>query len=759
MQDSSSGVAANSISDGDRISAPRETGNVDDRPDQMTMIFSSNIVRTLGADMYSNLGKVFVEFIANAYDSDSLEVRIDLDFEAIDAERKRLRDRHKNQIAEKAKAAEAEQQSEKPDDDEAVVDAVATDFDVLLGTLGPEYTITIEDDGHGMSWGDIQQKFLSVNRQRRRGKSGRDTHLKTDGGRMVMGRKGVGKLAGFGAASQMVITSTIAGEDFETVATIDTTMIEPSEPISNLRIPVSYNKCDASKSGTKIVLAQLRSEALTERRETIEKTIRQRFFGIAHENFFIKINGDILEPEIPEYPFIYPEPLKVDDIKNGKMAEASFDTELIGEFSFNYYVGFRAKSMVGADQGARIYCNRRLAAGPSLFGLKSGLHNFHGTTYMDCMIEADFLDRGTVDMISTDRGDLKEGNEITVAFLEKVRSIMEAAVREHGKWRERKAKQVISEDPTARLLNDIIKHLPSKTRKPALRLMEIMARDYDVDSDEFREMAPTLIRSINSGEVLVKLSTQGINLKDIADLTEQLRELAEIERWDTLKLYRARRAAILKLVQLYEQSIKDWKKYQNEGQLHTLLKENPWLVRPEFSHYISSNEGMNTVVSRLASILKVDEYANVVDGDRSDPTRPDLVFLASEPSLDGPFIIKIVELKALEKGLRMEDWRQLEDYIGKTRMWCEANLDHNVSLQGMLIGSMPDADTKIYEEKSLLEKFRSSTPKDPIEIIGIADLIKRTRAAHIDAIRAIETEMVENGEEYSDLPSAPVKGV
>ncbi|MHB2264792.1 ATP-binding protein [Aliihoeflea sp. PC F10.4] len=710
------------------------------RPTEMTMQFMSSTLRTLGADMYSNLGKVLVEFVANAYDADASKVDIKIDFDEIGRERERLKAEYKARLREVGPG---------PDDEDAS-DLVAS-FDIMHQTMRSDVTIVIEDDGHGMTWSEVQDNFLPVNRQRRMDRNRVERNLRTKSGkRMVMGRKGVGKLAGFGAALTAVVETSVAGEPEATRITIDIREVNETTAISALPLPVEYLTKETTKSGTIITLSNLRADALKETKEKIESTIAQRFFGIKADDFAISINGEPLEPYRPDYVFIHPRSLSQAQIDTGEMAAATFDVQDVGTFDFQYYVGFRNRSLKGSERGARIYCNKRLAAGPSLFGLKTGMHNFYGSDYMECMVEADILDRGGVDLIATDRGDLKEGNEIVDSFLDAVRRVMEDAIKDHGKWRDEKAVQDLQSDPVAKLISKQIEILPKKTREPSRKLLQIFARDYDVSSDEFKELAPALIQSINSSEILIKLSSAGVHLKTIQELAGQLREVAEIERWDSLKLYRARKNGILKLQSLLEKSRDDWKKRQYEKDFHDLLKENPWLIRPEFSHFVTSDMRMSKVVSQIARDLKVDEYAPVMDGDKEDIKRPDLVFLASEPSLDGPFIIKIVELKSPTIPLRLEHWRQLEDYVLTTEDWCKTNLPHRVNVQGLLIGELPDAETSVREEINLIGKYAEQQPRERIRIVGMTELLKDARTAHMAAIDAIEKELGDDDAETAD---------
>ena len=74
-------------------------------------------------------------------------------------------------------------------------DANASMVEISLqeGNVDSSSTIIVRDDGHGMTYEEIGNKYLRVGRKRRNEEGG-----KTDGGkRDVMGRKGIGKLSVF----------------------------------------------------------------------------------------------------------------------------------------------------------------------------------------------------------------------------------------------------------------------------------------------------------------------------------------------------------------------------------------------------------------------------------------------------------------------------------------------------------------------------------------------------------------------------------
>src|SRR3546814_3232572 len=85
-----------------------------------------------------------------------------------------------------------------------------------------------------------------------------------------------------------------------------------------------------------------------------------------------------------------------------------------------------------------------------------------------------------------------------------------------------------------------------------------------------------------------------------------------------------------------------WKKKGIEKQLHNLLKEQPWLIRPEYSRYLTSDQDLSRVSTALAKHLGVDEFAAM-----NDLKRPDLVFVMSDAGV--PHRINVIELKSHDR--------------------------------------------------------------------------------------------------------------
>jgi hypothetical protein len=133
-------------------------------PDELVLTFAGNIVKHLGVQMYAGRPvPAIAELVSNSWDADAknVEIRVPLD------------------------------ESWEPDNE--------------------NHTIEVSDDGHGMTWDMIRYSYLDVGRDRRE----EEKTDKSPDGRTLQGRKGIGKLAGFGIADIVEVQTVYEGPDPE----------------------------------------------------------------------------------------------------------------------------------------------------------------------------------------------------------------------------------------------------------------------------------------------------------------------------------------------------------------------------------------------------------------------------------------------------------------------------------------------------------------------------------------------------------------
>ncbi len=190
------------------------TGKVDSLPvesldsNPLVLKFGGSLVEQLGAQLYPSVTATVAELISNAWDADARNVWVTVPF-AQDW------------------AANAE--------------------------------LVVLDDGHGMSRLDAQNAYLIVGRKRRLSALGD----RSEGGRLVHGRKGIGKLATFGTAGLLACTTLRA--DNTTAFAIDYDEVRQLQPDEDYRVemieqPSPLISPDGTPlySGTRVSLTRLR---------------------------------------------------------------------------------------------------------------------------------------------------------------------------------------------------------------------------------------------------------------------------------------------------------------------------------------------------------------------------------------------------------------------------------------------------------------------------------------------------------------------
>lgn len=212
------------------------------QPRELVMSISLNALEHLGINLYSNVPAVLSEIVANAWDADAKNVTVTID-----------------------KAVE---------------------------------TITIEDDGMGMSRDGVIDRFLTVGFKRREALGGT-----TSGGRKPMGRKGIGKLSIF-SISQIAEVYTVQGKD-HTAFKMDREVIrkaitgnaqKPYKPEELKSFPADLKK------GTRIVLSGLSKSLSGMTVEGLKRRVARRFSVIGPKHKFkVTVNGAAVSPDDRAY--------------------------------------------------------------------------------------------------------------------------------------------------------------------------------------------------------------------------------------------------------------------------------------------------------------------------------------------------------------------------------------------------------------------------------------------------------------------------
>ena len=709
-------------------------------PKQLLFKVAPHIVQDLGLNLYTSLHRVLVEFVANAYDADSPWVRLDLDHDAITAARENMR---KSYNAEKILAQGKDAQPP----------PLATRI------LPDSCTITISDQGFGMSREELDSKFLVAGRRRRTDDA--EFGSTTPKGRAVMGRKGLGKLAGFGVAKCIEIVTRKEGESHATKVALD--YDELIRHAGTDQIPVEEEVLadggGIDPHGTRITLRRLMYDPLKSRATTIEEQLAEHFALIQRDDFAININGEpVIAIEKP-LAFAWPEP---------DTALDAFITKVLaredgGEVTFSYRLRFtkEGEALPAQRRGIRVYARKRLAAAPSLLAADTNMHGFRMTDYLDGVVHADFIDAEETDYIATDRQSLRWESPLLSDLHNFLSGEIKKACYEAQRKRDAAAPAVVKVDPFT--VKEIAKYsnFSKKDKAMALRFAVTLKKacKQGVDDPLYQEQLPALIRGLGHGRLLVALrelaaeATPALERVSV-EITRLMAE--ELDQFVSTALARLDAITALQKIVLAV----DFKASRKEKEVQVLFERAAWLVDPTYTQFLSADVTLETLFERLAKTLKIGKHAGAIDTSKAD--RPDLVSLVGSGSLAR---LVIIEIKAPNVPLASSHLDQLQGYMESAEQWLG---QHGRPMQvfGQLIGSWAEPDATGKEQQALRRRVKREgrgsewRVRDFVEVLGDAEaahreLIEVYRKHHADDDADDETT---DGVDAADEPREAATG-
>ncbi|WP_339525617.1 TIGR02391 family protein [Pseudomonas sp. EA_35y_Pfl2_R111] len=314
---------------------------------KLVMKFDPRTIEHLGVRMYSTLPPALAELVSNAYDADAEQVKVKL--------------------------------SESP--------------------TGP-ISISVSDDGHGMSSGDIQTKFLVIGRNRRKQEGDKPT---TRFQRLATGKKGLGKLALFGLSKHITIDTIKDGLRNRFSLNWDSLMTSEGEYSPNIEID---NEHTDKPNGTTIKLSKLKRQSAFDI-EGLTDSLSKIF--IVDETFKISIqNGD--------------QQTVIDKERRYKNFNKEFEWDIrdfipadsiYKDIAGNLYT---AETPIRPNSGLRgisIFSRGKLVNAPEFFSSSTSSHFYQ---YLTGWIKADFIDTLEEDVISTNRQSINWDNEEMAEF-------------------------------------------------------------------------------------------------------------------------------------------------------------------------------------------------------------------------------------------------------------------------------------------------------------------------------------------------------
>jgi hypothetical protein len=558
--------------------------------------------------------------------------------------------------------------------------------------------IEILDAGCGMTAEAVQNEFLVIGRNRRT-----DENQSTK--RPVMGKKGIGKLAGFGMARTMEITTWVG--DKATHFVLDLAKLKAADgksadmPVEGEVVPrPTWSK---STSGTRIILRDLKHTTPPDIAKLVESLAR-RFSTRIRGEMSIVVNGIAVgEPQLA---------LDARFPDDGDKSETLSDGSEV-----KYHYAFTTETIKSPDmRGFTIYVRGRTAQAPPFFfdveGTASGQHS---TKYVTGSIDADFLDAGTddaSDVISTDRQHIDWELPSVAKFKAWGEALARKALRDCAELKGTRLKDWIIAEET---ISSRLEKLDKPSREQVSKFLVILGK---AEPDEMRalDLADSLVQAFeyrHFHDVIAMIEMASDDPQELEQLLSNLHEWKVLESRAILEIVKGRLGILDKFRDMVANDAPETKSSVSSDNMHDLLAQYPWILNPEWQ--VLSEEKTISTQLRNWNCDDVD--------DEDERLRYDFLALDDEKRL------VIVEIKRSGHPVRLDELQRLEKYMQKL-----SKSEHKEISMILVYGGNLDVN-----EKSL----RSWQDRPDAILLPWSELHTRNRS-YYEHYRAVLVRDVEN---------------
>jgi hypothetical protein len=634
-------------------------------PNHLVMRFDPNTIEHLGIKMYSTLPPVIAEMVSNSYDAEAELVKIYL----------------------------YDEETEKK--------------------------IIIEDNGTGMSFEEINNKFLLIGRNRREDSSSQKS--KNDK-RLVIGKKGIGKLSFFGISKQIQVETTQDGKRNIFLLNWDELKNSGKERDKKGNIksytPHIIEKDNETKeaSGTKIILFDIQRKTSFSP-DDIAYALSRSFQVFDEVDFNVKIYHNNLN--------------NVTDITNSlKYKNIAIDFEWTfplspaqqpKEFTYNLaeFISGKVlltKETVSSDmKGIALFSRNKLVNEHEFYGVKA---TSHGYSYLTGNLNVDFIDMFKDDVISTNRRSLNWETEETKELQIYLELVIRKIYNESTKIKEKKKLEEV-EKLTGLHIEVWIGQLPAHEKKLAQKIVNAIIISEGISAQKGGERIK-FVKDSFQFEAFKELATE-IDKTDIIN-TEALISL--FKEWKLIEARELYKLALgrIKTIEKFEQYIKT--RVNEVPTMHNFLKQFSWLLDPRIIEFKDE--------IYYSQLLK-EKYNNDINEPLEANRRID--FLCT--GLGNNFFV--IELKKPEFKIRAKDIYQAIDY----RSFIQKHFGNSIHSYKTVIayvvtGYSNDEDAPL---KDLIDAYSS---KGTIFVKTYHELLTNAKSYHkefIDRYEALEKSL------------------
>ena len=493
---------------------------------QLRLRFLGSLIEQLGAQLYPGTTATIAELISNAWDADANNVWIEIP---------------------------------------------------LGRSWGDIDRIVVTDDGSGMSYEDAETRYLLVGRKRRV-ELNQD---RTNRGRPLHGRKGIGKLAAFGTAKVLeCLTIDVDGSltsfrlDYDRIRDLDPAEDYEVEPAQGDQVLSDPNGNSLSR-GTRITLSTLRPQrAINE--DQFRRSLARRFALDANE-MRISVNGTQIGRFDYDLDFRFPSDGQLFDTDAlSETADGWAEMEL-ADGTVCWWIGFTEKPLRERHlQGVSVLARGKMVQRPFFFQRTAGAEGQLGQEYLIGEVQADWLDQGhdiDTDLIQANRDQLQLEDERLNGFVEWGQDLIQRALRKWSHLRQERVAQGLDLNN----FTDLLERLTSEERQRMTRVVRAVSMIPAIELEDARSLVGSVVDAHQDTIVRELLENIDADEPDFQTrIWEVVKQFGLIDARRNQTVIEARLKAIAELRQFVDSGALE------VPTIHEHIKRHPWLLDPRW---------------------------------------------------------------------------------------------------------------------------------------------------------------------------------
>ena len=494
---------------------------------ELELIIKPQIIRLLGIQMYQKPADVISELIANSWDADAEKVEIEIS----------------------------------------------------------DGMVEVLDNGNGMTFDQCQNYYLNVGRDRRLDTKN-DKSERLD--RPVLGRKGIGKFAGFGIAKNIEVETISIANGETTHFSMDLEKILEFDKTGNDQKIINVSKYsepdEKNKDEHKTIIRLILKDDINKIQESqLKEDISRRFLLTQqHGIFSIYVGKEIVSYNFEkDLEYVFPKDLNDDELKKfpafNKISDGWAEETIEGGTVY-WRLGYFEDTIKEEElRGISVFARGKLAQKPFFFDLTGGISAQESLEYLTGQVKIDLIDTGENDLISTERQRINLQSSLGTI----IKIWGQELVKQAGSiWKARRSDARIRElENKVGKFKDRLDKLPASERKTVKSVLMKIANFTRLGQKRFEEWCGDILTSWETGRLRGLLEEIANN--ESIDAAQMLGILQEAQVLTSLNIAESIKTKIVAIAEL--KKLVDSKDLENS--IRDYIYDNPWLIHPRWESY------------------------------------------------------------------------------------------------------------------------------------------------------------------------------